>query len=104
MVVRVYGSGTVTIKYMLDGGERTGGSFNFSMAQGSTLWGVDIWNDDSSGLMWTALDAMIRELNFPENEGRFIELDLTTDNACVGFNISMMVLGYKLHRGNRWAP
>jgi hypothetical protein len=110
MVVRVYGSGTITISYILDGGERTGGSFSFSITGAATLWDQNVWDDyeeastPANALYWTEIEDMIRELNFPENEGRFIELDITTDNTCVGFNISMMVLGYKLHRGNRWLP
>ena len=59
------------------------------------------WIGDSNTMILTALGTVMKEFNFPENECKMVELQLTGSSA-QKIEVSMVVLGYKIHRGNRW--
>ncbi|KKN72286.1 hypothetical protein LCGC14_0412370 [marine sediment metagenome] len=175
LMVRIFGTGTVTISWTMDGGEGAGGSFQVTPSQGDTSWGNNKWarrtgdatsstNDtltdsgeswtvnayagdivwvehaddttetatiasntadtltisgtwtsnpasgdhfiiyDSDTMIWSDIDEIISELNFPENaEGKFIELEIMLRTASK-FELTALSLGYKIHTGLKWAP
>ena len=65
------------------------------------ITGSDDPADDT--MILTALGTVMKEFNFPENECKMVELQITGSSA-QKIEVSMLVLGYKIHRGNRWEP
>lgn len=108
LLIRVFGSGTMNISWTLDGGETVGGLFQFAPEQGTGVWG-DKWtatgdaSQDPGELYWSELQEILKAFDFPVNEGKLIELEFTTETS-QKLELTMLVLGYKIHRGNRWEP
>ena len=105
MTARVFATGTVTVTWTLDQGEAPGGQFQLNLDQGDETWGTHRWGsvDSDVVLTWTAVDAIINTINFPDSaEGYTIEFEFTISTSSI-FRLYYWVLGYHINTGNRWA-
>jgi len=111
MIVRIYGTGTMQVAYSFDDGEGDSGQFIIDLTQGSTFLGTHkLYSGagaippDSERLYLTAWGIIMNELDFPNNEGRSIQLSIETETNQV-FELTMLSFGYKIHQGGvGWLP
>ena len=106
MLVRIFGTGTITISWTFDGGEGAGGTMQISPSQGTDTWGGYDWgaSDSATVLTWSSIDTVMQEFGFPANaQGRLLELEISTETSGK-LQMTMISLGYKIHVGSQWLP